>query len=47
MRSFKVCRSIVEAINLPLLYLHVPSQVAALGNVNLARVDVIKDGRKM
>lgn len=46
-RSFRVCRSNVEAIYLPLLYLHVPSQVAiALGNVNLAHMDMIKEKKK-
>lgn len=35
----------VKAMNLPLLYLHVPSRVA-LRNVNLAYGDMIKERRK-
>jgi len=40
--------SYVKAMNLPLLYLHVPSQVAvAIGNVNHAHRDGIKEKRKI
>lgn len=43
-KSSRACSSNVEAMNLQLLYLHVPLQVAvALGNVNLARMDMIKE----
>lgn len=46
-KSFRVCGSHVEAINLELLYLYVPSQVVfALGNVNLAHMDMIKERKK-